>query len=89
MKELYLMGCVFFVLGVLMIVFRRPWGVWFCRLGKWTFRNSPYPEMADGDVYDEEKMPGRFLLLGIGLILEGPVFLFWVIFFRIRSDPSG
>ena len=75
MIELYIVGTIILIIGILMIVFRKSWGVGFCRLGKSIFKNSPYKEWFPIDsVYDEAKGPDKFLFLGIINIIQSPIF---------------
>ncbi len=73
MKELYIASIITVITGVLMMIFRKPWGVAFCRLGKASFRlggrfarSFPYEQY-----YDEAKAPASFKLMGIVFILTG------------------
>ncbi len=75
MVELYVVGTVILILGILMIVFNDKMGIGFCLLGKAIFKNSPFRDQFPVDsVYDESKAPRIFKLLGIGNIVQSPLF---------------
>jgi len=78
MIQLYVIGVVFFLLGVLEIVFRKPIGTASCRCGKAIWRNTPFSDQLMNrlrieSIYDEEKAPKRMLLMGIVSIIQGPL----------------
>ncbi|HEX5789574.1 MAG TPA: hypothetical protein VFY13_00410, partial [Luteolibacter sp.] len=63
------------VIGILMILFRVPFGLHFCRVGKQIWKNSrfEYSEEETSRIYDEAKAPKRMMILGIIFIIEGVV----------------
>lgn len=71
-----LIAIIFIVLGILMVIFHRPFGIGFCRIGKIIWRSGPLPMSAEliGRAYDEKRMPGIMILLGIISIAQGVIF---------------
>ena len=66
------MGLAFCVLGVAVIVLRRPLGIGFCRLGKAIFKISPFRNLVDVEsIYDEQAAPKRFLFMGAVSVVQG------------------
>ena len=78
-------GIVIFFLGIIMIVFRKSLSHVFCRLGKRVFDSAPEIMKANpiinqneiNKIYNEEKAPYAFLVLGIINIIQGP-FIFLI-----------
>ncbi len=71
-------GLVPVVIGILMILFRVPFGLHFCRVGKQIWKNSRSDD-SEGElrrIYDEAKAPKRMMILGIIFIIEGVVVFF-------------
>lgn len=73
-----LFGLVNITLGLLMVIFRRPFGVAFCRMGKWCWKGAPFEVFSKQRIekmYDEAAAPNRFFILGgataaCGLVLS-------------------
>jgi len=82
MKDFLIPGIVSLVLGLLMTMFHRAIGVWFCQSGKAIWdkaKDSPNAlvrSMAKDapQMYDEKKATGIMRLLGIVFVIQG-VFL--------------
>lgn len=75
---LYLTGCLSFIAGTLMIVFRRAGGIAFCRFGRSSLgdRNlwGLWFQRQIDEAYDEAAAPRRFFWIGIVFIAQSPVF---------------
>ena len=76
MKEFWIFGSAFVLLGILMIVFKKPFGVWFCRIGKDAWKQGkaklPFAESVETDsFYDEKTAPSQFGCFGAVIVVQG------------------
>ena len=69
---------IFVVLGIVLVIFHRPIGIGFFRLGKlvWRIRPLPMSEEIIGRAYDETRAPRIMILLGIISVVQGVIFHF-------------
>ena len=74
---LYFIGAITLLVGLVMIGFRQVVGVAFCRMGRWIW--APFEDVPGLDamierVYDEQRAPRIFLMLGIVNVAQSPIF---------------
>jgi hypothetical protein len=63
------------IAGILCLIFQRPIGIAFCRLGKGIWKVSTFGFTDMRWFYPEDKAPGIFRIFGIALVLFGMVLL--------------
>jgi hypothetical protein len=69
-------GALSFATGLAFVIFRKPIGITFCKVGKGIFRNSPYRGFFPFEsIYDEEKGPRNICFMGVLFMLQSPVFV--------------
>ncbi len=78
MSSTHIAGMIFFALGILMLVFRRPFGIIFCKIGKRTWKDNPLgvPSRFTDFLYDEKNGPRIMLFLGIVSAIQGAILWF-------------
>ena len=70
MNAFFFVGIGELIVGILMIVFRKSWGVGFCRLGKAILKGTKYEDnYLIRSIYDESEAPGACLIMGIIVML--------------------
>ncbi len=87
MDSIVIVPIVFFVFGVLSVIFPERLGIGFCRLGKtiWKIGTFGFTDMRW--FYPEDKAPRIFRTLGILFIVVSlPFFAFW---FGVGSGPNS
>ena len=73
MDHLVYVGIVFLLVGLVMTAFSKTIGIWFCRLGKASWKHAPsYLLPHDVDyVYNEKDAPRIMRILGVVFMLQG------------------
>jgi hypothetical protein len=72
-----MVGTTFTVLGLIIVVFRHPVAVGFCRIGKRLFKNSPkHLRTRAEEIYNEEKAPPIIGILGAHMAILGAYIAF-------------
>jgi len=78
---LFIVGCGFIPIGILLIIFNKPIGINFCKIGKSIFnlktskRINPFGTKITEYVYDEKKAPRIMKFIGIVIIVQGGLFV--------------
>ena len=86
MNPLVFLGAGSVLVGLVMVILRRPVSTVFCRLGKFVFfifrPIKPINDLVNF-VYDETKAPRLFVLLGLVFLVQG--FLLLILAFYLRG----
>ncbi len=73
MDTMYIFAAPSLVLGLLMILFNRWGGIAFCKLGRFVFyifKPIPFIWNIVVEVYNPDKAPKRFVILGLVFVAQ-------------------
>ena len=78
MNEIQTFSGISILTGIIMVIFNKPVGIAFCKIGKHVHQSNPIKEMRQltDKIYDENKGPKNCLMLGIVFIIQGLIFFF-------------
>jgi len=64
------------ILGLIMVIFAKPFGIAFCRVGKANWRMLTFGMTDMGRFYNEQRAPLTMRLVGAAFLIFGIIFLY-------------